>query len=103
MSGLQNLPGLADSYGEIGAKRILASFQNIVSFRNSDYDTRQFIMERMGKNYQNISFSAQQGNFNIQREGHTVEDWDILSLKMGEAICCLKNERPFFFTMPKYR
>lgn len=103
LCGLQNLPGLADSYGEIGAKCILASFQNMVSFRNSDYDTRQFIMERMGTNYQNISFSAQQGNFNIQREGHTVEDWDILSLKMGEAICCLKDERPFFFTMPKYR
>lgn len=103
LCGLQNLPGLADSYGEIGAKRILASFQNMVSFRNSDHDTRQFIMERMGRNYQNVSFSAQQENLNIQREGHTVEDWDILSLKRGEAICCLKDERPFFFTMPKYR
>lgn len=102
LCGLQNVAGLADIYGEIGAKRILASFQNVVAFRNADYDTRQFLMERMGSNYQNVSFSAQQQNSNIPREGHMVEDWDLLSLKKGEAIISFKNERPFFFTMPKY-
>ncbi|MFI3212740.1 MAG: type IV secretion system DNA-binding domain-containing protein [Eubacteriales bacterium] len=103
LCGLQNISGLADAYGEIGAKRILASFQNLVAFQNSDYDTRQFLMERLGRNYQNTSFSAQQENINIQREGYIVEDWDILSLKLGEAIISLKDEKPFLFTMPKYR
>lgn len=103
LCGLQNISGLADAYGETGAKRVLASFQNIISFRNSDYATRCFLMDRMGTNYQNTSFSAQQENINIQREGHTVEDWDVLSLKRGEAIVSLKDESPFFFTMPKYR
>ena len=59
-------------------------------------------MDRLGTNYSNTSYSAQQENINIQREGHTVEDWDILGLKFGEAIVSLKNESPFFFTMPKY-
>lgn len=103
LCGLQNVAGLTDEYGEAKAKRILASFQNIVAFRNSDYDTRRFLMERMGSNYQNVSYSAQQDNINIHREGHAVEDWDILSLKMGEAIISLKDERAFFFTMPKYQ
>lgn len=102
LCGLQNIPGLEDIYGEAGAKRILASFQNIITFRVSDYDTRQFIINRLGENYQNLSFSAQQENVHIQREGHTVEDWDILSLKLGEAIVSLKDEKPFLFTMPKY-
>ena len=103
LCGLQNFPALSDSYGEAGAKRILASFQNFVSFHNSDSETRQFIMERMGTNYQDISFSSQQKNFHVQREGHLVEDWDILSLKRGEAICSLKGEKPFLFTMQKYQ
>lgn len=103
LCGLQNVSGLADAYGETGAKKVLASFQNIISFHNSDYDTRCFLMNRFGTNYSNTSFSAQQENVNIQREGHTVEDWDILSLKLGEAIVSLKDERPFLFTLPKYR
>lgn len=102
LCGLQNVCGLADAYGETGAKKILASFQNIVAFHNSDYDTRCFLKERLGTNYSNTSYSAQQQNMNIQREGYTVEDWDILSLKLGEAIVSLKDESPFFFTMPKY-
>lgn len=102
MCGLQNIPGAVDIYGEAGAKRILASFQNIITFRVSDYDTRQFLISRMGTNYQNHSFASQQENVHIQREGHTVEDWDILSLRFGEAIVSLKSESPFLFTMPKY-
>lgn len=102
LAGLQNVSGLADKYGEIGAKKVLASFQNIVAFHNSDYDTRCFLMDRMGSNYRNISFSAQQENIHVQREGHTVEEWDILNLKLGQAIVSLKDESPFLFTLPKY-
>lgn len=103
LCGLQNVSGLQDRYGELGAKRILASFQNLVSFHNSDYETRRFLMERMGSNYQALSFASQQKNLYIQREGHLIEEWDILSLQQGEAICCLKGEKPFLFTIPKYQ
>lgn len=102
LCGLQNVSGLANAYGETGAKRTLASFQNIVAFHNADYDTRRFLTERFGDNYQNISFSAQQNSTHVQREGHTVEDTDVLSLGLGEAIVSLKNEAPFLFKMPKY-
>lgn len=102
LCGLQNFSSLADIYEEIGAKRVLSSFQNIVAFHNADYDTRCFLMNRFGANYQNLSFSSQQSNIHTQREGHTVEDNDILSLGLGEAIVSLKNEAPFFFRMPRY-
>lgn len=59
-------------------------------------------MNRFGANYQNLSFSSQQSNIHTQREGHTVEDNDILSLGLGEAIVSLKNEAPLFFRMPRY-
>ena len=102
MCGLQNTCGLEEQYGESGAKNILSSFQNIVAFRSGDYDTRQFVTARLGENYQNISLSVQQANLNIQREGHTVEDWNLLKLKNGEAVVSLVGEDPFMFTMPLY-
>lgn len=103
MCGLQNIMGLEDLYGEDGAKNILASFQNMVVFRVNDFDTRQFVIQRLGKNYSNHSLSAQQENMNVQREGNTIEDWQLLSLKLGEAVVLLEGESPFFFTMPLYK
>lgn len=103
LCGLQNVSGLEDRYGETGAKSVLASFQNVIGFHTCDYETRRFLIDRLGTNYQNISFSAQMENLNIQREGHTVEDWDILSLGLGDAIVSLKGEKPFLFTFPKYK
>lgn len=103
MCGLQNTCGLEAQYGEAGAKNILSSFQNMVAFRTNDYDTRQFVINRLGENYQNFSLSARQANLNIQRAGHTVEDWNIFKLKNGEAVVSLAGEDPFLFTMPLYR
>ena len=102
LCGLQNVSGLADVYGETGAKKVLASFQTMIAFHNSDAHTRDFLVERFGKNYTITSAAVQQENLTIEREGHTVEDWDILSLKRGEAIVGLKFEDPFLFSMPKY-
>lgn len=102
MCGLQNTCGLEEQYGEAGAKNILSSFQNMVSFRSNDYDSRQFVINRLGENYQNFSLSVQQDNINIQRAGHTVEDWNLLKLKNGEAVVSLVGENPFLFTMPLY-
>lgn len=103
MCGLQNICGLEEQYGEAGAKNILSSFQNMIAFRTNDYDTRQFVINRLGENYQNFSLSVQQENLNLQREGHTVEDWNLLKLKKGEAVVSLAGEESFLFTMPLYR
>lgn len=102
MCGLQNTCGLEEQYGEAGAKNILSSFQNMVAFRSNDYDSRLFVINRMGENYQNFSLSAQQANLNIQRVGHTVEEWNLLKLKNGEAVVSLVGENPFLFSMPLY-
>lgn len=103
LCGLQNTAGLEERYGEAGAKNILSSFQNMAAFRTNDFDTRQFVIHRLGENYQNFSFSAQQENLNIQRAGHTVEDWNLLRLRNGDAVVALAGEKPFIFRMPLYR
>lgn len=100
--GLQNTCGLEEQYGEAGAKNILSSFQNMIVFRVSDYDSREYVIYRLGENYQNFSLFVQQANLNVQRAGHTVEDWNLLKLKTGEAVISLVGENPFLFTMPFY-
>lgn len=104
MAGLQNISSLEEQYGEAGAKDMLAGFQNIFAFKITDYDTRQFLVNRLGENYQNLSFSAQNNNINVQRTGHTIEEWDILDLdiRKGRAVVSLAGEKPFLFNMPKY-
>ena len=102
MCGLQNIAGIKEVYGEAGADNVLSSFQNLITFKLCDYDTRQFVVNRLGENYQNFSVSPQQNNLDIQREGHTVEDWQLLNLGLGEAVISLQDEKPFLFTMPKY-
>lgn len=103
MCGLQNMAGLEELYGEAGAKNVLSSFQNIVVFKVNDSDTRQFVVNRLGENYSNYSVCAQQENLNLQREGHIVEEWHLLSLQLGEAVVSLAGEAPFLFKMPLYR
>ncbi|MCR5835605.1 MAG: type IV secretion system DNA-binding domain-containing protein [Lachnospiraceae bacterium] len=102
LAGLQNVSGVIDLYGEAGAKNIIASFQNMITFKITDYDTRQFVRNSLGENYQNYSFSTQK-DLNIQRAGYTVEDWDLYNLGFGEAIVSIKGEKPFFFKMPEYK
>ena len=103
MAGIQNISAIEELYGEAGAKNILAGFQNIFAFKLTDYDTRQFLVKRLGENYQNISFSAQIDNVNVQRIGHSLEEWDLLDLKLGQAVVSMANEKPFLFRLPKYR
>ena len=38
-----------------------------------------------------------------QRQGYTVEDWDISSLKVGETIVGLPFEKPFRFQVAEYK
>ena len=103
LCGLQNTAGLTELYGEAGALNALGSFQNMITFKLTDFDTRQFVINRLGENYQHISFSSEQEKIHDQRAGHTVEEWDLIGLKLGEAVISLKDEAPFLFTMPKYR
>lgn len=102
LAGMQNISAVEELYGEAGAKNILAGFQNIFAFKITDYDTRKFLVERLGENYQNFSFSAQNKNVNVQRDGHCVEDWNLMELKKGQAVVSLAEEKPFIFKLPKY-
>lgn len=101
-AGLQSINQLYDIYGEYRGKALVAGFMNSFCFQTWDYESRKYISDRFGENYSNISFRSMNEPINIQREGHTVEDWDILNLNVGEAFVNLVGEKPFKFRFSNY-
>lgn len=98
LAGLQSVSQLAQVYGEDRAKVILAGFMNQFCFYTGDRESREFIRERFGENYVDYLFYDSKGKpVNIQKEGHVVEDWDILKLKTGDAYISLSGYDPFSF------
>ena len=97
IAGLQSINQLYDTYGEDRAKSLTSGFKNYFCFQSDDYDTRKFITERFGKTYENITFRSMTTPVTVQRDGHTVEDWDILNLKVGQAFVKLAEHPPFLF------
>ncbi len=104
IAGLQSVSQLNEVYGEEKAATILSGFTNLISFRTADPVTREYIVSRFGKNYYNLSFHVNSDDpTNIQVNGNTVEDWDILALKTGDAFVSLYGAEPFRFEFAEYK
>lgn len=96
-AGLQSISQLYDAYGEIKGKVIASGFMNSFCFQTWDLESRKFISERFGLNYQSLLYMHSGQSIKIQREGCTVEDWDILELEVGEAFVNLAEDKPVRF------
>lgn len=96
-AGLQSINQLYDIYGEDRGKVLAAGFMNSFCFQTFDLDSRKFIMERFGEKYENLSLHSRSVPISAQRQGHVVEDWDILRLGVGQAYINLVGYDPFFF------
>lgn len=102
-AGLQSVSQFYDTYGEERGKVIVSGFMNSFCFQTLDLESRRFVSDRFGSNYQHISYTFEHPA-SIQREGKVVEDWDILNLGIGEAFVNLACRKPVFFRyrFPEY-
>lgn len=104
IAGLQSIEQLYEVYGESRGKNIAAGFSSIISFKLNDNSTREYISNLYGKNIVLEQYKTSNNTIVEQkREGKTVEDWDLNSLKVGEAIVGLAFEKPFRFQFDLYR
>lgn len=97
-AGLQSIEQLFETYGEIKGRNLAAGFSSIFAFKANDVSTRDYIRSLYGSNiileqYQGMNKTL----IEDKREGNTVEDWDLNSLKVGEAVVGLPFEKPFKF------
>ena len=104
VAGIQSIEQLYEIYGESKGRNIAAGFSSVLAFKANDTTTREFVSNLYGKN---IVLEQYRASNNIlveeKREGKTVEDWDVNSLKVGQAIVGLPFEKPFIFQFDLFR
>ena len=97
-AGVQSIEQLYEIYGQSRGRNIAAGFSSVYAFRSNDTATREYVSGIFGKNivlerYQRLDNQIVEE----KRNGQTVEDWDLNSLKVGEAIVGLPFSQPFRF------
>lgn len=103
-AGLQSINQLIEVYGEARGKNIAAGFSSVYAFRANDTATRKFIIDLYGQNYILDHYSSVDKKYmEDKRQGNTVEDWDMMSLNVGEAIVGLPFSKPFRFQFANFK
>lgn len=98
MIGIQNVEQIYEVYGEERARSIMSGFLTNVTFRLNDYCSKDYVKNLYGQNRKKeIYMASVQGRGIIEevRDSFVVEDWDISSLAVGEAIIGLPGKEPF--------
>lgn len=102
IAGIQSMEQLYEVYGEYGGKNIASAFQSVFCFHTNDTASRQYIKGLFGENMSVLQYIAPSGKtIEEQHTGNSVEDWDITSLKLGEAIIGIPYQMPFRFHISK--
>lgn len=104
LAGVQSIQQLYEIYGESRGRNIAAGFSALFSFRANDPSTRDYIVEKYGKNIVFEQYKTMNNQYvEERRDGHTVEDWDLNNLNVGEAIVGLPFSQPFRFQFDFYK
>lgn len=103
-AGIQSIEQLYEIYGQSRGRNIAAGFSSVYAFRANDTATREFVSGLFGKNiileqYQLLNSQVTED----KRDGQTVEDWELISLDVGEAIVGLPFAQPFRFYFEMYK
>jgi len=97
-AGVQSIEQLYEIYGQSRGRNIAAGFSSVYAFRSNDAATRDFVSGLFGKNIVLEKYQRMDNQIvEEKRNGQTVEDWDLNSLKIGEAIVGLPFSQPFRF------
>ncbi|MCL2065510.1 MAG: type IV secretion system DNA-binding domain-containing protein [Candidatus Cloacimonetes bacterium] len=103
-AGVQSIEQLYEIYGHSRGRNIVAGFSSIYAFKANDTATRDYITGLFGKNILIEEYLRADNKWiELNRNGQTVEDWDMLNLNVGEAIVGLPFSKPFKFYFNNYR
>ncbi len=104
IAGLQTINQLYDIYGREKGLVIAGGFATLFCFHTSDNASREYVTELFGENVVGYQYTGIDRLVEKrEREGHTVETWDQLRLKQGQAVIGLADEEsPFIFQFPAF-
>lgn len=101
--GIQNVEQIFDIYGEARARSLLSGFLTTIVFNLNEPTSKQYVQGLHGRNRKKEIFQSSVSSRGISeqiRDAYVVEDWDIASLNVGEAIVSMPNTGPFRFKLP---
>lgn len=104
--GIQNVEQIFDIYGESRARSLLSGFLTSIVFNLNEPTSKQYVQGLHGKNRKKEIFQSSISSRGISeqiRDAYVVEDWDIASLKTGEAIISMPGTGPFKFKFARMR
>jgi type IV secretory pathway TraG/TraD family ATPase VirD4 len=103
-AGIQSIEQLYEIYGQSRGRNIAAGFSSVYAFRSNDTATRDFVSGLFGQNIVLEQYRRLDNQMiEEKRNGQTVEDWDMNSLQVGEAIVGLPFSQPFRFHFDMYK
>lgn len=104
IAGLQTINQLYDIYGKEKGLVIAGGFATLFGFHTSDNASRQYITELFGENIVDYQYTGIDREVEKKdRKGNTVETWDQLRLKQGQAVVGLADEaEPFLFQFEEF-
>jgi type IV secretory pathway TraG/TraD family ATPase VirD4 len=103
MAGIQSIEQLFEIYGKSRGMNIAAGFSSLFAFRANDTSTREYVSGLFGKNIVLEQYQMSDNKIvEEKRNGSTVEDWDLNSLQIGEAIVGLPFALPFRFYFAQF-
>lgn len=96
-ASLQHIGQVRSKYTKDIADGMLNNFRNLIAFKCSDYDTREFIKNRFGQQYKfHTIYRSLSERISLNNLETTVSDEDILSLRRGEAIISTADSNSCF-------
>lgn len=103
--GIQNVEQVFHVYGEELARSMLSGFSTTVSFRLNDYKSREFVKNLAGANGRVTSYESSnkmKGVVEQFRDTTVIQDYDVNSLKIGEALILRNGNPPFRFRFREF-
>ncbi len=99
VAGLQSVEQIFTAYGDHVGNDILAGFGSVFAFHLNDAASREYITKLYGRNLVAYRYDNPGGQpIDREREGYTVEDWDMMALGPGQAVVSLASQAlPFRF------
>jgi len=102
-AGVQSIEQLYEIYGQSRGRNIAAGFSSVYAFRSNDASTRDYVAGIFGKNIVLEQYQRRDNQVvEEKRNGQVVEDWELNTLKIGEAIVGLPFSEPFRFHFDMY-
>ena len=104
IAGLQSINQLYDIYGREKGLVVAGGFGSVFGFHTSDHASREYLTELFGKNVIGYQYTGVDRTLvKKEREGNTLEIWDQLLLKQGQAVVGLSDKaEPFLFQFPLF-